>query len=127
MAREVVVVSGVRTTIGTFGVSLKDIPPTELAAQVKRECLLRANVDGQDVRHAVFGHVGNNNKVPDTVTMDKSDVNKAALDQLNSERAIPIKVRQVKYLNNIVEQDHRAVKRVTWPMLGFKGFVALAS
>jgi putative transposase len=53
------------------------------------------------------------NQVPDTVTMDKSGANKAALDQLNAERAIPIKVRQVKYLNNIVEQDHRAVKRVS--------------
>ena len=39
MAREVVVVSGVRTAIGTFGGSLKDVPPTELAAQVVREAL----------------------------------------------------------------------------------------
>jgi putative transposase len=31
-------------------------------------------------------------------------------------------VRQVKYLNNIVEQDHRAIKRVTRPMLNFKSF-----
>ena len=59
---------------------------------------------------------------PDTVTMDKSGANKAALDQLNTQREIPIKIRQVKYLNNIVEQDHRAVKRVTRPMLGFKSF-----
>ena len=35
---------------------------------------------------------------------------------------MPIVVRQVKYLNNIVEQDHRAIKRVTRPMLGFKSF-----
>ena len=54
--------------------------------------------------------------------MDKSGANKAALDQLNAQREIPIKIRQVKYLNNIVEQDHRAVKRVTRPMLGFKSF-----
>jgi putative transposase len=33
-------------------------------------------------------------------------------------------IRQAKYLNNIVEQDHRAVKRVTRPMLGFKSFEA---
>jgi transposase-like protein len=38
--------------------------------------------------------------------------------------AIHDDMRQVKYLNNIVEQDHRAVKRVTRPMLGFKLFVA---
>ncbi len=57
--REVVVVSGVRTAIGTYGGSLKDIPPTELAAQVVRESLARAGVDGQDVGHVVFGHVVN--------------------------------------------------------------------
>jgi len=57
--REVVVVSGVRTAIGTYGGSLKDIPPTELAAQVVRESLARAHVDGKDVGHVVFGHVLN--------------------------------------------------------------------
>ena len=59
MTREVVVVSAVRTAIGTFGGSLKDIPPTELAAQIVRESLTRANVDGKDVGHVVFGHVVN--------------------------------------------------------------------
>ncbi|MBX9818309.1 MAG: acetyl-CoA C-acyltransferase family protein [Burkholderiaceae bacterium] len=59
MSREVVVVSAVRTAIGTFGGSLKDIPPTELAAQVVRESLSRASVDGKDVGHVVFGHVVN--------------------------------------------------------------------
>ena len=33
-------------------------------------------------------------------------------------------VRQVKYLNNLVEQDHRAIKRITRPMLGFQSFQA---
>ena len=59
MSREVVVVSGVRTAIGTYGGSLKDIPPTQLAATVVRESLARAGVDGQDVGHVVFGHVVN--------------------------------------------------------------------
>lgn len=59
MTREVVVVSAVRTAIGTFGGSLKDIPPTELAAQVLRESLKRAQVAGADVDHVVFGHVVN--------------------------------------------------------------------
>ena len=57
MSREVVVVSGVRTPIGTFGGSLKDIAPTELAAQVVRESLKRASVDGAEVGHVVFGQV----------------------------------------------------------------------
>ena len=62
------------------------------------------------------------NDVPETVTMDKSGANKAAIDELAANRKLPILVRQVKYLNNIVEQDHRAVKRVTRPMMGFKSF-----
>jgi acetyl-CoA C-acetyltransferase len=59
MSREVVVVSGVRTAIGTFGGSLKDTPTTELGALVVREALARANVEGRDVGHVVFGHVVN--------------------------------------------------------------------
>ena len=59
MAREVVVVSGVRTAIGTFGGSLKDTPTVDLGALVVKEALARANVDGKDVGHVVFGHVVN--------------------------------------------------------------------
>ena len=59
---------------------------------------------------------------PEKVTMDKSGANKAAMDGINQDRDVPIEVRQVKYLNNIVEQDHRFVKHVTRPMLGFKSF-----
>ena len=59
MSREVVVVSAVRTAIGTFGGSLKDTPPTELAALVVREALARASTEGTDVGHVVFGHVVN--------------------------------------------------------------------
>ena len=62
------------------------------------------------------------NDVPEKVTMDKSGANKAAIDQIIVDNKISVTVRQVKYLNNIVEQDHRAVKRVTKPMLGFKSF-----
>ncbi|MCX4149996.1 MULTISPECIES: IS6 family transposase [Paraburkholderia] len=62
------------------------------------------------------------NGVPETVTIDKSGANLAALHAVNAERDTPIKIRQVKYLNNVVEQDHRAIKRVIRPMLGFKDF-----
>ena len=59
MSREVVVVSAVRTAIGTFGGSLKDVTPIDMAAQVVRESLLRAQTEGPDVGHVVFGHVVN--------------------------------------------------------------------
>ena len=59
MTREVLVCSAVRTAIGTFGGSLKDIPPTELGALVVKESLARAGVEGKDVGHVVFGHVVN--------------------------------------------------------------------
>ncbi|UUZ62703.1 IS6 family transposase [Polaromonas sp. P1-6] len=62
--------------------------------------------------------------VPEKVTMDKSGANKAAMDEINARGEMPIIVRQVKYLNNIVEQDHRAIKRITKPMLNFKSFRA---
>src|SRR5450830_1731110 len=62
------------------------------------------------------------NGAPDKVAMDKSGANKAAIDAINVGRDVPIVVRQVKYLNNIVEQDHRAIKRGTRPMLNFKSF-----
>ena len=62
------------------------------------------------------------NGEPEKVAMDKSGPNKAAIDVINAGRDVPIVVRQVKYLNNIVEQDHRAIKRVTKPMLNFKSF-----
>jgi acetyl-CoA C-acetyltransferase len=57
MQREVYIVSGVRTAIGDFGGSLKDMPPTELGAQVAREALSRANVAGEEVQQVVFGNV----------------------------------------------------------------------
>ena len=55
--REVVIVSGVRTAVGTFGGSLKDQPPCELGALVVREALARAAVPGAEVGHVVFGNV----------------------------------------------------------------------
>ena len=60
--------------------------------------------------------------VPETITIDGSEANAAAIRRFNAEHGTAIMIRQVKYLNNIVEQDHRAVKRMTRPMLGFKSF-----
>ena len=54
---EVFVVSAVRTAIGTFGGTLKDTPPAQLATLVTQAALARANCDAQRVEHVVFGHV----------------------------------------------------------------------
>ena len=69
--------------------------------------------------------------LPDKVTMDKSGANKAGINTINLVLALlcllgglPIKItiRQIKYLNNIIEQDHRLVKKITNSMRGFKAF-----
>ena len=63
--------------------------------------------------------------------MDKSGSNKSAIDYVNSflvllsvmmNKPFQILVRQIKYLNNIVEADHRFIKKIAKPMLGFKAF-----
>jgi putative transposase len=62
--------------------------------------------------------------LPEKITIDKSGSNTAAIHHYNKVHKTAIAIRQSKYLNNLVEQDHRAVKRVTHPMLGFKSFWA---
>ncbi|MFL9966669.1 IS6 family transposase [Paraburkholderia sediminicola] len=83
--------------------------------------LLRAHRDKAAARRYFEKSIARNG-VPDTVTIDRSGANLAALEAINADRAMPIKIRQSKYLNNLVEQDHRAIKRRTRPMLGFKTF-----
>ena len=60
--------------------------------------------------------------VPDKITIDKSGANTAAIVGMMADSGADIEMRQSKYLNNIVEQDHRAIKRVVRSMLGFKNF-----
>jgi putative transposase len=62
------------------------------------------------------------NGTPEKITIDKSGANTAAIESYNKDHKAGIEIRQVKYLNNIVEQDHRAVKRLARPMPGFKSF-----
>lgn len=83
--------------------------------------LLRAKRDKAAARR-YFEKAIDQNGAPETVTIDKSGANLAALKDINAEREEPIRVRQSKYLNNIVEQGHRAIKRRTRPMMGFKNF-----
>jgi len=62
--------------------------------------------------------------VPAKITIDGSAANEAAIKSYNEEHGTAIAIRKVKYLNNIIEQDHRGMKRVTRSMLGFKAFGA---
>jgi putative transposase len=70
-----------------------------------------------------FGQHG----TPEKITIDKSGVNTAAIESYNTDHKAGIEIRQVKYLNNIVAQDHRAVKRMVRPMLVFKSFRSAAA
>jgi len=69
-----------------------------------------------------------NNGVPEKITIDGSAANKTAIQSINKKRKKKrqkeIEMRTIKYLNNIVEQDHRGIKRICRPMLGFKEFNA---
>ena len=60
--------------------------------------------------------------VPEKITIDKSGATTAAITSMQADSGLPIEMLQSKYLNKLIEQDHRAVKRITRPMLGFKTF-----
>jgi transposase-like protein len=64
---------------------------------------------------------------PEKITIDKSAANTAAIESYSTDHNAGIEIRWVKYLNNIVEQDHRALKRQVRPMLGFKSFLSAAT
>jgi putative transposase len=66
------------------------------------------------------------NVTPKKITIDKSAANTAAIGSYNTDHKAGIEMRQIKYVNNIVEQDHRAIKRQIQPMLGFKSFWPVA-
>ena len=83
--------------------------------------LLRAKRDHAAAR-AFFERAIDLHGVPEKITIDKSGSNTAAITSMQADSGLPIQMRQSKYLNNLVEQDHRAVKRITRPMLGFKSF-----
>jgi transposase-like protein len=57
--------------------------------------------------------VNGSNGLPEKKTIDKSGGNKAAIEGYNRENDTSIEIRQIKYFNNFVEQDHRGIKRVT--------------
>ena len=78
---------------------------------------------------AFFDKAIGSSGIPEKVNIDKSGANLAGLTEVNNELSKwqRILIRQIKYLNNMVEQDHRAVKRITTPMMGFKSFASAAA
>ena len=87
------------------------------------EFLLRKHRDKAAAK-AFFRKALKNNNCPEKITIDKSGSNISALNSVNNDLSEDkkIEVRQIKYLNNIVEQDHRFIKKRTRLMLGFKSF-----
>jgi putative transposase len=76
---------------------------------------------------AFFKQAVDHNELPSKVVIDKSGANNAGLEDINILIFLAgllcfIDILKVNYLNNIVEQDHRFIKKITKPMMGFKAF-----
>ena len=80
--------------------------------------LLTVKRDKKAAKRFLAKAIGSNDK-PSLINIDKSGANTAAIKQYNCDENKRVVIRQCKYLNNIVEQDHRFIKRRTRPMLGF--------
>jgi len=90
------------------------------------EFLLTAKRDRKAALRFLNKAIGTNGK-PSLINIDKSGANTAAIKQYNVDENKRVKIRQCKYLNNVVEQDHRFIKRITRPILGFKSFCSAQS
>ncbi len=66
----------------------------------------------------------NHNRIPKVITVDKNPAYLSAISELKNDEVLPknVNLRQIKYLNNVVEQDRRSIKRIIRPMLGFQSF-----
>ena len=76
---------------------------------------------------AFFKQAIDNNGFPNKVVMDKSGANYAGIENINFLLMLVgiisfVEILQIKYLNNLIEQDHRFIKKITKPMMGFKAF-----
>src|ERR1700726_2750665 len=71
-----------------------------------------------------FRNAIKNNGTPRVVTLDAYAASHRAIAELKSVGTVPrrVRIRSSKYLNNVVEQDHRRIKQRIGPMLGFKRF-----
>jgi putative transposase len=83
--------------------------------------LLTARRDKKAARRFLNKAIGSNGK-PSLINIDKICANTAAIKQYNNDENKRVKIRQCKYLNNLIEQDHRFIKRIIRPMLDFKSF-----
>jgi len=63
-------------------------------------------------------------QIPRVITVDKNSAYPPAIDKLKNDKILSknVGIRQIKYSNNIIEQDHRSIKRIVNPMLGFQSF-----
>ncbi len=68
----------------------------------------------------------NHNQIPQVITVDKNPAYPPAIDELKNDKILPknVNLRQIKYLNNVIEQDHRSLKQIVNPMLGFQYFLS---
>jgi transposase-like protein len=66
----------------------------------------------------------NHNQIQREITVDKNPAYPPAIDELKNDKILHkhIGIRQIKYLNNIIEQDHRSIKRIVNSMLGSQSF-----
>jgi hypothetical protein len=67
---------------------------------------------------------GDHTQSPQVINVDHNAAYPNAVDTLKDEQMLPksVELRQNKYLNNVIEQDHRNIKRIVKPMMGFKSF-----
>jgi transposase-like protein len=109
-----------------YSLSYRDLEELMQERGYNVDFLLAAKRDKKAARRFLNKAIGSNGK-PSLINIDKSGANTAAIKQFNTDENRRVKIRQCKYLNNIVEQvvrhsDHRFIKRRTRPMLGFKSF-----
>ena len=87
--------------------------------------MLSAKRDRKAAKRFIKNAVGSNHyQIPRMATVDKNAVCPSAIDELKNDKILSknVGIRQIKYLNNIIEQDHRSIKRIVNPMLGFSVF-----
>ena len=119
--REHEVVAGDRSASGLdgragLGLNLHQLAAVELRVTEQRDEQAAKTFLPQAIRR----HGGG----PETITIEGSAANEAAMKRANEAHGTAIAIRKIKSLNNMVEQDHRAVKRGTRPMLGCTSFEA---